>query len=201
MIQTFRNKKIIYRRGYPAICDRKHHKAGKNGLVEIHYIIAEEILGRPLEPEEVVHHIDENRENYDKENLMIFDNTGSHTCYHQCKRNNLNMKLTRINNVWHCESLDNVHHLGKYQNTNMWICPVCFGPMKSKYATKCEACYLKQKAKNIPSKNELLSELQHFKSFKELGRKYGVSDIAIRKWCKKYELPYHAKDYKKHMAP
>ena len=31
-------------------------------------------------------------------------------------------------------------------------------------------------------------------SFVEIGKKYGVSDNAIRKWCKKYNLPY--KKYK-----
>lgn len=196
MLQTFRGRKVIYRRGYPAICDRNHHKAGNNGIIEIHYIIAEEILGRELKPEEVVHHIDENRENFNKNNLMIFDNVGSHTCYHDCKRYNTDMKLTRIAGIWHCESLTKEHHLGKYQNTNMWICPICSGPMKSKYANMCENCYLKQKAMNIPTKEELLAELSNFKSFKELGRKYKVSDAAVRKWCKKYGLPYHSKSYK-----
>ena len=36
-----------------------------------HRIVAEEILGRPLEPNEVVHHIDGNKRNNDPSNLMI----------------------------------------------------------------------------------------------------------------------------------
>ena len=41
---------------------------------------------------------------------------------------------------------------------------------------------------------ETLSELIKEYSFLELGRKYNVSDNAIRKWCKFYGLPYRKKE-------
>lgn len=53
-----------------------------------------------------------------------------------------------------------------------------------------------RKVKDRPSKEELL-ELIKTKSFLEIGRMYGVSDNAIRKWCKSYNLPYKRKDIKK----
>lgn len=31
-------------------------------------------------------------------------------------------------------------------------------------------------------------------SFVEIGKLYGVSDNAVRKWCKKYGLPYRRRD-------
>lgn len=31
-------------------------------------------------------------------------------------------------------------------------------------------------------------------SFTQIGKKYNVSDNAIRKWCKFYELPYRKRD-------
>lgn len=50
-----------------------------------------------------------------------------------------------------------------------------------------------RKVKNRPSKEELL-ELILNKSFRQIGKDFGVSDNAIRKWCKSYDLPYRKKD-------
>ena len=57
----------------------------------------------------------------------------------------------------------------------------------------CEECYAKERAKNIPSKQDL-EKLIYTTSFVALGKLYGVTDNAVRKWCKKYGLPYKRKD-------
>lgn len=46
---------------------------------------------------------------------------------------------------------------------------------------------------NRPSR-EILESLIVTTSFKEIGRKFNVSDNAVRKWCKFYNLPYRKKD-------
>lgn len=46
-----------------------------------------------------------------------------------------------------------------------------------------------------PSK-EVLSRLLQESNFTAIGRTYGVSDNAIRKWCKTYKLPHRKKDIK-----
>ena len=61
-------------------------------------------------------------------------------------------------------------------------------------STRCTKCADKNNRfykvdKNLrPNKDELL-ELIQTKPFTEIGRMYGVSDNAIRKWCKSMGLP------------
>lgn len=48
-----------------------------------HRIVAEQMLGRPLAPGEVVHHIDQNKRNNSPENLMIFASQAEHATWHK----------------------------------------------------------------------------------------------------------------------
>jgi hypothetical protein len=48
-----------------------------------------------------------------------------------------------------------------------------------------------------PSKEELFNYLVSINgNFSEASRYFKVSDNAIRKWCKTYNIPSHSKDYK-----
>ena len=55
----------LYRSDHPA--------AGRNGCVAEHVLVAEEILGRRLKPNEIVHHINHVREDNRPENLCVMD--------------------------------------------------------------------------------------------------------------------------------
>lgn len=62
----------------------------------------------------------------------------------------------------------------------------------------CRNCYLKNpihKEVERPSPSQLEKELRE-SNFSRVGKKYGVSDNAIRKWCKVYGMPTSAKYYK-----
>lgn len=61
---------------------------------------------------------------------------------------------------------------------------------------KCADCANLQRRKTErPSKDQLIKELKEA-NFSIVGRKYGVSDNAVRKWCRQYSIPDKAKDYK-----
>jgi hypothetical protein len=47
-----------------------------------HRVVAEQMLGRPLTQNEVVHHRDGNRYNNEPENLVVFPTVGDHTRFH-----------------------------------------------------------------------------------------------------------------------
>ena len=81
-----------------------------------------------------------------------------------------------------------------------WItktCPSCLNVFDTKES---EQIYCSEGCRQIgariverPSK-EILAQLIQEKSFVELGRMYKLSDNAIRKWCKSYDLPYRKRD-------
>lgn len=57
-------------------------------------------------------------------------------------------------------------------------------------SSMCIDCTKRERRKNIPSKQDLiLSILETNANFSALGRKYRVSDNAVRKWCNYHGLP------------
>lgn len=68
------------------------------------------------------------------------------------------------------------------------ICNVC--AKETNNAKFCSyKCMNENNSKNIPSKEELLEKIEKIgKNFSALGRDFGVSDNAVRKWFLKYDL-------------
>jgi hypothetical protein len=54
----------------------------KTGRVHTHRVVAEEVLGRPLTSDEVVHHKDGNKHNNHPSNLVVFPNQSFHARCH-----------------------------------------------------------------------------------------------------------------------
>lgn len=60
----------------------------------------------------------------------------------------------------------------------------------------CQKCLSKKSRKEVPVSKEELLNLITTTSFLQIGKMFSVSDNAIRKWCKKYNLPFKYKDIK-----
>lgn len=88
------------------------------------------------------------------------------------------------------EELYNSSHIGKYYCENCG-CEISYG------AIKCLACRNKEKSKNIPERF-ILKQLIRKVPFTQIGKQFGVSDNAIRKWCDKYNLPRKTGEIKKY---
>lgn len=68
---------------------------------------------------------------------------------------------------------------------------------KSPKADKCISCSNAQRSTSRPAKEQLIADLIETNgNFSMIGRKYEVSDVAVHKWCKFYQLPYRACDLK-----
>ena len=60
----------------------------------------------------------------------------------------------------------------------------------------CHKCYsISNRKSQRPDRETLKYEIRNF-TFVELGKKYGVSDKAIAKWCIQENLPYRKRDIK-----
>lgn len=85
--EYFNNKRVLHSRLYPMIFYPEHHKADKDGFVNIHQLVAEQILGRDLTDDECVHHVDLNKNNYSKDNIWVFASKSDHNNYHAILNN------------------------------------------------------------------------------------------------------------------
>ncbi len=169
---------FVFTGKYLAVQKPNHSKARVDGYVYIHQLQAEKKLGRELNAKECVHHIDENKYNNDIDNLMIFKTKSDHTAFHS------GCEVYLDGDVW----------VAKTHKNN--ICPVCKTNTKDNHAEMCISCYLKKKSSNIPSKEILMGLLLEY-PMTQIGRMYGVSSNSVKKWCKKYDLPYLKQDIAK----
>ena len=121
----------------------------------------------------------------------------------------ITLQLHHINGQHNDHRLENLEFLcpnchaqtdtysGKNQShiqKKVYYCPDC-GAIVSEKGVRCLNCarYNSRKIKDRPSREELKLLLQQL-PFVQIGAKYGVSDNAIRRWCKSYGLPSTAKE-------
>lgn len=101
-----------------------------------------------------------------------------------------------------CYRVDNINTIYLSQEKNgedkeKSFCIKCEEELGEKNVSGlCFNCAMKERqTTSRPTSEELLIELQN-SNFSAVGRKYNVSDNAIRKWCKGYGLPTTIKEIK-----
>lgn len=91
------------------------------------------------------------------------------------------------------------HHIVNKQivDKKYYYCEQCGAKITSK-AILCVSCAQKKSRKvDRPEAKELFQYLLSINgNFSQAGRHYGVSDNAVRKWCKNYNIPSKSSDYK-----
>lgn len=170
------------RNGYLMIYLPSHPRAEKgSGMVYEHIYLAESYLGRDLKKYEVVHHEDEDRSNNSAYNLFVFKSNSDHARYHKT-----GVKVKLEDGTYISPRLENICK----SCSKLFITPLL---SKSYCSNKCSGVGSRKVTR--PDKEELLV-LVKLKPFTEIGRAFGVSDNAVRKWCKYYGIPHRKSDIK-----
>lgn len=86
-----------------------------------------------------------------------------------------------------------------YQQTSSsvkkeYYCIDCGKQLMDSRASRCAECEKKRRRVCERPDRESLKKLIRTKPFTQIGKEYGVSDNAIRKWCEVYNLPKNKKD-------
>lgn len=81
MAWDWKGGRTISDKGYVLIKIREHPRASKDGYYPEHIVMAEKALGRFFKKGEIVHHVDENRQNNVNSNFVICDR-GYHALLH-----------------------------------------------------------------------------------------------------------------------
>lgn len=149
----------------------------------------------PLE----LHHKDNNHFNNELDNLQIL----CPNCHAQQPGNsgaNMNKYATVLEQVDNTllESVAEMRVSSSLTSStnNKYKCIDC-GIQISPKATRCKKCDIAFRKTTKPiSREELKNLIRHYPMV-QIGQQFGVSDNAIRKWCKSYNLPYQVKVIKK----
>lgn len=237
--------KLIYKDGHPNSMTSENW----NGWIYEHIYIMSEYIGRPLNEDEVVHHLDENKSNNKLENLVLLNNN-AHSILHNMLRKSINIseikdgedyitieELALNNEKFNSISEEdrnklntfylnivyrpNEYKIVKRKKNNFYIkyddryClnEDCLNKLTNKQRKFCSIeCMnnyynrifaelnnttdvvkideLKNKIKpaSLPYNKEELQKLADNHSYTEIGRMYGISDNAVRKHMKRYDI-------------
>lgn len=145
---------IFLTNGYPCIYLPKHEMSVNAGWIYLHRLIMSEYLGRPLEPNEIVHHKDEDRWNWSIDNLEL-TNHSDHGKHHQ-------RELEEI-------PCDYCNEIFKPRNNKVRFCkPKCGQLAQRKFIVS----------------YDVLKELIWIIPTTHIAKSFGVSDKAVEKRCK-----------------
>ena len=175
-----KGRMITIRQAREGYCLVALYNKGRGKYKLIHRLVAEAFLCKPKETYEI-NHINHVRDDNRKENLEW--------CTHS--QNMIDAAIFEN---------DNYKDSHNYHGTHK--CIDC-GKLISYQALRCRKCSSKIAPKSYKighslSANEVSESLKRNNgNFTRASKEFNMTDNALRKWCKKYNLPAHSKDWKK----
>lgn len=174
-VRVLNGYRLIHKPDHPSSMTSDNWK----GYMYEHIFVIEESTGVRLLGTEVVHHLDGNRSNNHLGNLIRMDR-GMHLKLHFWMDNGAPI---------HESYWQNGMNSGKPTATEPKFCIVCNSCLQGKQKRTCsvECNSIAKRVVSRPSRDQLLLDIRSM-SWLAMGEKYGVSDNAVRKWARKYEL-------------
>lgn len=107
---------------------------------------------------------------------------------------------------WHGKPIPlQLHHINGDRTDNrlenlQLLCPNCHAMTDNYCGRKLKKIKEpKPRISKIIPKEQLLNDFKEYGSFSGVGRKYGVCDKTVAKWCNKYDLPTHSIDIRNYV--
>lgn len=162
-----RNFHVYDVHGYLAFTCTGHPCANKAGIVYIHRYMASLRIGRWINSTEDAHHIDENKRNNDWRNLRVMSRS-DHMIHHRTKG-------LRPKRAAYYNRCNNCGKLFIFTRIQQIYCSI-------------ECSSGKRKRANL-SRSELIKLLKE-NNMTEIGRMFGVTTNAVKKWCVRLNIFY-----------
>ncbi len=171
--------------GYRVIYKPDHFAAMKSenwsGYIYEHIYVATKYLGRPLRSDECVHHFNGNKQDNRQANLIVMY-SNDHTKLHNL--------LGDIGGIMpERDEADRVNSGKPKAIEQLKYCPICdviLDYHQKKYCS--ELCSRIGRRKVVRPSKEQLQEDINTMSMISVGKKYKVSDNAVKKWAKSYGI-------------
>lgn len=164
--------------------------ANWKGWVYEHIYVAEAILGRKLLPGEEVHHFDFDRLNNIPSNLGVMSKR-THSLLHVWLRNGAPRHKDAKAKEEHVKKSNSDQRPQRIKQLN---CRACGNLILRDGLQYCSLRCVPRKSKTNITK-DLLAKLVWQKPLRYIAADYSVSDKAVAKWCKKWEIELPPRGY------
>ena len=165
-----------YRYVYAPYSKNARKSGGHKGYIYEHRLVMENLIGRPLNGNEDVHHIDFNGLNNNPENLLLLESKAHQRLHKRLKKMGIKTPLPK-------ETLIELSREMPFR-----LCVDCGSPLsiredsasKIKRCEKCRAIHARKC--QWPSPEQLQDEIENL-GIAAVSRKYGVSWPSVKRWA------------------
>jgi len=155
------------------------YKNGKKFRKYVHQLVAQSFISNPRGLTEI------NHKDYDKSNNN----------YHNLEW------CTHLENIIDLQNKKTGVYKDSHNRSRTHKCVDC-GKDITYLATRCIVCSNKKtkhnhkNSSNLSKESIIIALSKHNGNFTRASKEFGMTDNALRKWCKKYGLPTHSKEWK-----